>query len=305
VHVSHANRFARNRLARLGWIGALVYWGLRLRFRGVDLAIDVRGEFPLALLLWLTGARVRLGWNCGGGGFLLTHSPSYEPGRGEVDSRRALLAELGIAPDDGDPAAFARPQLTAPPPYSRQIAERLLRGDLLQPAAGPRVVLHVGAGTAAKRWPAEHWRELLRRLRTDLDARVILVGTPDERATAQAVMGQRPALCVTNWTGALTLMELAAVLEQSDLLVGADSGPAHLAAAVGTPVVTLFSGTNTSRQWMPMGAQVTVLLHPVACSPCHRQQCALGDHPCMRGLSTDQVWDAVLSGLTSVRQGVA
>ena len=73
VHISRTNRFARH--GRLGWPLAAVWDGLWLRRRRYDLAIDVRGEFPLALILWLSGARYRLGWNCGGGGFLLSGSP--------------------------------------------------------------------------------------------------------------------------------------------------------------------------------------------------------------------------------------
>jgi len=69
VHVSRANRFARGGLVRLAWIPATFWWGLILRRRKVELGIDVRGEFPAALILWLCGARRRLGWNCGGGGF--------------------------------------------------------------------------------------------------------------------------------------------------------------------------------------------------------------------------------------------
>ena len=92
VHVSRVNRFAR--AGRLGWPVAMLWWGWTLRRRGIiDLAIDVRGEFPLALLLWLCGARRRLGWNCGGGGFLLTDSPRFVPDRPEVESRAALFAD--------------------------------------------------------------------------------------------------------------------------------------------------------------------------------------------------------------------
>ena len=66
VHVSRANRFTRAGMARLAWIPATLWWGWRLRRRHVDLGIDVRGEFPAAVILWLCGAKRRLGWNCGG-----------------------------------------------------------------------------------------------------------------------------------------------------------------------------------------------------------------------------------------------
>lgn len=303
VHLSRANRFARRRRRRIGWLASLVYWGLYFRFRGVDLGIDVRGEFPLALILWLSGARIRLGWNCGGGGFLLTHSPQHQLGRPEAASRRALLAELGVVPELGGETAFAQPRFAAPEPIRRRIAAQLQQSERLQSAYGPRVTLHLGAGSAAKRWPVEYWRELVRRLRDELDARVVLVGGGGERSTALALLGDRPVPGVMNWTGVLSIVELAAALAETDLFVGGDSGPAHLAAAVGTPVIALFSGTNDPQQWAPPGAHVTVLRRGVACSPCHRQSCPLPDHPCLRGLTPQQVWRAVRERFTIVCEG--
>ncbi|OHB69791.1 MAG: hypothetical protein A2V70_00525 [Planctomycetes bacterium RBG_13_63_9] len=282
VHVSRANRFARRRLARLAWIPAVFWWGLRLRRRKVDLGIDVRGDFPVALILWLCGARRRLGWDCGGGGFLLTDRPAFVPSRPEVQSRWALLGALGIQPlsaADSWRASF-RPSDTA----RREIASRLAEFS-----SGPLVVLHVGAGTAAKSWPVGHWRELLGRLVVHLGVHVVLVGSGSDRTIAARILGQWRWPGVADWTGRLTVVELAALVERAELLVGADSGPAHLAAAEETPVVVLFSGTNNARQWQPCGGQVTVLRHPVDCSPCHRGRCPRPDHPCMNQLRPQRV----------------
>jgi ADP-heptose:LPS heptosyltransferase len=149
--------------------------------------------------------------------------------------------------------------------------------------------LHIGAGTQAKTWPGEHWRSLAARLVESLDAQIILVGGPADHVPADQMLHDGPRLQVANWTGELSVVELAALLQRSDLLVGADSGPAHLAAAVNTPVITLFSGTNNPRQWQPDGPEVTVLRHSVPCSPCHRKKCPFGDHPCMTGLVPERV----------------
>ncbi len=302
VYVSQANRLARTWWARFAWIISLVWWGLRLRWRGVDLGIDIRGEFPLALILWLSGARTRLGWKSGGGGFLLTHSARYAPDRAEIDSRRALLAELGIAPPD-DPD-FCRPHFVPSAGDRQRIAERLSRAEAAQVAGGPRLLLHLGAGTAAKRWPVENWRALLQCLRIRHDARVILVGGQREQITARRVLGTRAHPGVEDWCGQISVMELAAALEQADLAVSADSGPAHLAAAVGTPVVVLFSGTNRPAQWAPAGQGVAVVRNPVVCSPCHREHCALPDHPCMAGLRPSAVLQAIEQRLNLVGEGL-
>jgi ADP-heptose:LPS heptosyltransferase len=269
-----------------------LWWGFYLRRRRVDLGIDVRGEFPHVVILWLCGARRRLGWSCGGGGFLLTDSPRFVPNRPEVESRLALLAELGIPVDEGGGAA--RPGFRPSDEARRRVGQwlaRLRRGE--KESSGPRIVVHVGAGTLAKRWPAEHWRVLVGRLVERLGAQVVLVGDASDGAIARAILGPRPWPAVADWTGRLSLAELAALLERADLFVGGDSGPAHLAAAVGTPGVVLFSGTNRPRQWQPRGENIRVLRHPVACSPCHRPSCPWREHPCMRGLMPPQVAEAV------------
>ncbi len=288
VHVSHVSRFARSP-ARLAWIPATLWWGFRLRRRGVDLGIDVRGDFPVVLILWLCGARRRLGWDCGGGGFLLTHRADFVPNRPEVESRWMLLAELGISPPTT--ADARRPRYDPPAEARRKIARRLADAwaqgrDVCRDVL---VVLHIGAGTRAKRWPLEHWYELLGRIIVDHAAQVVLVGSRNERIIASRllgsrILGRRAWPGVVDWTGGLTFVELAALLQQADVMVGADSGPAHLAAAVDTPVVVLFSGTNHPRQWRPCGRRVAVVRHEVDCSPCHRQRCRWAEHPCMNGL---------------------
>jgi ADP-heptose:LPS heptosyltransferase len=126
-------------------------------------------------------------------------------------------------------------------------------------------------------------------------AQVVLVGAGGDRATAEQILGTAPFPGVADWTGRTSVAELAALLEQADLVVGTDSGPAHLAAAVGTPAVVLFSGTNSLPQWQPRGEHVRVIRRAVACSPCHRHRCPLAGHPCMSGIAPSEVADAVES----------
>ncbi|HVC98744.1 MAG TPA: glycosyltransferase family 9 protein [Pirellulales bacterium] len=292
LHVSRINRFTRG--FRPGWIAATFWWGWKLRCERFDLAIDVRGEFPLALILWLAGARRRLGWDCGGGGFLLTDRARYVPGRPEIESRLALLAEVGVEPD---------PDLLRREPWfdaghdARRCVHDLLDG--LGDPSQPLYVLHIGAGTQAKRWQAEHWRELLGRIIVEHGAKVVLIGAGDERAWAAAITGGLAWPGAHDWTGRLSLVETAALIERACVFVGADSGPAHLAAAVGTPAVVLFSGTNRVDQWRPWGRRVVVLRHEVACSPCHRQTCPWMEHPCMSGLTALAVSRAIHAVLQS------
>ena len=284
LHVSRLNRFSRS--GRFGWPAAVFWWGWHLRKRKFDLGIDVRGEFPIALILWLCRARRRVGWNAGGGGFLLTDSAAFVPHRAEIESRAALIETIGMKVDGTDELL---PRFCPPADARRTVRQRLSQVEL----NGPLVVLHVSAGTEAKRWPIDHWRSLVDRLTAELSADIILVGSRDERPIARAITADRDWPSVHDWTGRCDLVELAALLERADVVVGADSGPVHLASAVGRPVVALFSGTNRHEQWQPPGSKVTVLRHPVECSPCHRSRCALAEHPCMSRLRPEEVAAAV------------
>lgn len=285
VSVCAHNRFASK--MGLAWIPATIAWGWRLRRQRYDLVIDVRGEFPHNVLLWLTGAPRRLGWSSGGGGFLLTHKATFVVGRAELDSRAALLDQLGIRSQERLQPEF-HPSAAAT--RSTAAAWKEFGPTLERPR---RIVLHVSAGTSAKRWPAEHWRQLVLQLSSEQDILVALVGTAADGPTAQAILGDSPRLNIADWTGRFTVDELAAVLQQADVLVGADSGPAHLAAAVGTPVVALFSGTNSVEQWQPRGNAIHVLRANVPCSPCHLKTCPLAAHRCMRDIRPEHVVEAL------------
>ena len=295
VHVSRLNRFlrgdSRTLFNRFAWAGAVFAQGLRLRRRKFDLGIDVRGEFPQALMLRLAGVRRRLGWTSGGGGFLLTDTAPFVPDRPEVESRLALLTVLGIKATD---PIEARPRFQ-PTASAEQSVTKML-DELWMHERQTRVALHVSAGTSAKRWPVEYWRTLLKMLLGDMskngNLQVFLIGGPADRRISQRVVGDRRLDGVVDLTGRLSVVELAALLQRVDLLIGGDSGPAHMAAAVGTPVVALFSGTNNHRQWQPCGPDVAVVRSPVDCGPCHREQCPLAGHPCMHKLEPARVANA-------------
>jgi lipopolysaccharide heptosyltransferase II len=297
VHISRVNRFAPT--WQPFWPLAQLCWGLRLRPRHFDLGIDIRGEMPLAAILWLAGVRRRVGWDCGGGGFLLTDSAKFVPGRPEMESRLALLDLIGI---DAPHELSNKTPWFVPPVAARLKVRQRLDGQVsLKPSADARIVFHVGAGTSAKRWPIEHWQELLGRIIVEYGARVILVGGSNDRVLANAVLGGKRWPGVSDWIGQLTVPETAALIEQADLYIGGDSGPAHLAAAVGTPSVVLFSGTNRVRQWRPWGRRMMVVKHAVDCSPCHLRRCPLADHPCMSGITPEMVMERVRASLRQDR----
>jgi heptosyltransferase-2 len=155
-------------------------------------------------------------------------------------------------------------------------------------APAPLLAAHLGAGTAAKRWPPGHWKVLIDRFLDD-GWRVVIIGGPEDADAARVLL---PHDRLRDWTGRMTVPQTTALLERADLFLGADSGPSHLAACAGTPSVVLFSGTNRPGQWRPWSRRSLILRHDVPCRPCHHKVCPLADHPCMTGLDPDRVYRA-------------
>jgi heptosyltransferase-2 len=148
----------------------------------------------------------------------------------------------------------------------------------------------MGAGTSAKRWPRPHWNALVQRFLLD-GWRIVVVGGPDDLSAGESLPKHDRLRSVT---GKLSVTQTAALLERADLFIGADSGPAHLAASAGTLSVILFSGTNHAAQWRPWSRHSLILRHRVPCQPCHQKTCPLADHPCMTELSPERVYRAAI-----------
>ena len=329
VHVAERTWFER-RPDRWGLVTAVWGLGRSLRGLGYELGIDVRGDVLSVLVLALAGVPRRAGWAMGGGAFLLTDVAAWIPGRHEVRSRLALLERLGIVPDmsarvevpvrDQDRIAIARRLSEAwprrsvrrievhagsprrahksdgrvarsPSPASGSIIDEAdwLHADRFSPLP-PLLAVHLGAGTAAKRWPRRSWKVLVERF-LESGWRVVVVGGIEDLPLSNVL---EPHDRLRDWTGTMTVAQTTAFLERADLFIGADSGPAHLAASAGTLSVILFSGTNQPRQWRPWSRHSLIIRHRVPCQPCHQKVCPLADHPCMSGLNPERVYQGAM-----------
>ena len=205
----------------------------------------------------------------------------------EPESERLArnLAELGDAEVDSSGAWDLR--LTG--------AERARAGAVLQPA-GTRPVLAVSVGTKvqSKDWGLENWRALLARLgELYPDYALALTGAPEEsQASEAAAEGWRAtakASPVLNLCGALTPRESAACMARARIFLGHDSGPMHLAAAVGTTCVAIFAARNVPRVWFPHGARHRVVYHAVDCMGCGLETCIVERKKCLTGISVEEV----------------
>ncbi|HLT26330.1 MAG TPA: glycosyltransferase family 9 protein [Zeimonas sp.] len=164
----------------------------------------------------------------------------------------------------------------------------------------PRIVVHPGASAPSRRWSASKFAATVRELAQRQPGALVLTGDASEAALVESVVRQagRPAR-VHGVAGALTLGELGALLEGADLLIANNTGPVHVAAALGTPVVDLYALTNP--QHVPWRVPARVLNRDVPCRNCYRSLCPNGTQACLSGVEPHEAVAAALALLESRR----
>ena len=249
-----------------------------------------QNPLPSALLAYLAGIPLRLA-HCRENPYqLLTHwVRETEPEGGirhEVRRQLDLMARVGCV--TGDERMSLRP-----PEENRARAEQELRNLGL----GHWLALHPGASASSRRYPPELFAQVVRSLFRDHGIEVVFTGLPGEQELVDSIRTQANVPS-HSLAGKLNLGELAALLGAAPLLISNNTGPAHVAAAVGTPVVDLYALTNP--QHTPWGVPHRVLSHAVPCANCYKSVCPVPGHPCLRGVPPEQVVRETLSLLAEV-----
>jgi ADP-heptose:LPS heptosyltransferase len=207
------------------------------------------------------------------------------------------LAEVKDIADPGrlnDPASWDLHLSTE----EREAAARAIGAEALRTES---IAVSVGTKVQAKDWGKENWRALLGKMAAEFPGRgLLLLGAAEESAASEfAAEGWREhGGPVVNLCGALTPRESAAAIAQARLFVGHDSGPMHLSAAVGTPVVAIFAARNIPRQWFPFGKQHRVVYHRVECWGCGLETCLEQQKKCLMSIGVEEVMEVVRSQLS-------
>lgn len=177
-----------------------------------------------------------------------------------------------------------------PPGDDGRLAVRAdLLGDGATPGAAPYVVLHPGAAAASRTWPVHRWQELAGTL-VRRGIRTVVTGGPDELD----LCGRVARRGIVDLSGDTSLLQLARVLRGAAAVVVGNTGPAHLAAAVGTPVVSLFSPVVPAARWAPYGVPVELLGDQDApCRDSRATVCPVPGHPCLSTVRAQDVVDAL------------
>jgi heptosyltransferase-1 len=274
-------------LSPKGWPAA---WRT-IRAGRFDTVVDLQGLLRSALLGWISGAPVRIGFANGreGSPWFYTERVSVpSPTMHAVDRYLLTAKYLGADPGEVKPTDF--------PLLHDAQAEAQVEVHLT--AAGVRagttlVAMNPSARWDTKLWPSESFAAVGDRLQQDGAARVVLIGGRDEGHVGMQVMRAMRTAPI-DLMGQTTLKELIALLRRARLLITNDSGPMHLAAAVGTPVIALFGPTDPARTG-PYGTGHTVLRSGVPCSPCFSRRCTNAvTMECLITIQPQQVIEAAL-----------
>jgi len=279
-------------------------WSLAgtLRRHDFDLAVLFQNAFEAAFLAWLAGIPQRYGYATDGRVFFLTTPvavPSRSRGVHQVEYYWNLLKPLGLS------GGASSPTLCVTVDESRQVDVRLAGAEV----GLSDIVIGINPGStygSAKRWLPERFAEVAQRLAErigqDENAQVVVVilGAQGEESLGRDIAARINGRSVV-LSGATTIRELMAVVKRCRLLITNDTGPMHIAAACGVPVVAVFGPTD-SHTTAPYGQERSIVREAVDCAPCFLRECPI-DHRCMTRIPVDRVYEAAvqqLSGLSRV-----
>jgi heptosyltransferase II len=261
----------------------------KLRAGKYDLGVLLTHSFSSAWWFWQGKVEQRLGYDCNGRKFLLTHTlplPKEVQTQHLVLTYKMLLAPLGIPVSETPPRLFLTDK-------EIEQAKTLLRQHGV---TEKHQIVGINPGAtygSAKCWLPERFREITQRLLQNPDLFVVYFG---DQATAMLVkeicQGLSPR--VVNLAGLTSLRELASLIHLCDVLLTNDSGPMHIAAALDTPIVALFGSTSEIVTGPYRNAKV---IHKhVECSPCYQRTCPI-DFRCMKRIEANEVFDEIISVL--------
>jgi lipopolysaccharide heptosyltransferase II len=257
------------------------------RFDGVVIFTTYsQSALPAAMLCYQAGIPLRLAY-CRENPYLLLTDwiKETEPSntiRHEVRRQLDLVETIGCQSKD------ERLSLQVPDDMHAAMERRL--ESLHIDAQDTWILLHPGASAASRRYPAHMWREAVLMLAEHLHCPMLFAGAAEEVELIDSIMAGIPNC--HSLAGMLNIGELAALIDAAPLLIANNSGPAHIAAAVDTPVVSLYALTNP--QHTPWLVLSRILFHDVPCRYCYKSVCPEGHHECLTKVTPETVVDAAL-----------
>lgn len=258
-----------------------------------------QSPLPAAYLCYLADIPLRVAASIDGPGSLLTTRHKHPASMmHEVERGLDLVSAIGMSARNDDLV------LRVPDEARAEMREALAVAD--NTARRPLVVVHPGCSMPARTYPWEMYAQVVDLLVERLGAYVVLTGAQDERDLVERIydiLRAKTRTRVLPLAGRLSFPGLCALLEAADLTITNNTGPMHIAAAVGTPVVALFALTNPPEQWGPWHVPHRQLFHEVPCRICYSRVCQYG-HECLRLVAPEQVVQSAYDLLNETGESV-
>ncbi len=275
----HLNEIIQfNRIAKDKDTGEMLRIIRILRQRKFALTFDLQRKFRTELLMYFSGASERVGK-----GRLCTIRVPEQESKHATEHYFDLLHAAGIPAENCQLEMFLSKTERADACYAFEeagVSEMQLK-----------VGIFPGAGWKLREWMPERFAAIGDKLAQHFNAQVIVFGGPKETELVNTVANLMNAPAIP-FAGTLQIRQLAACIEKCDLFLTNDTGPMHIAAAVGTPTVALFGPGNHIR-FQPLGDSHTTIRHDVPCNPCKQFTDKCKDNICMKQITVDEVWDSI------------
>ena len=275
---------------------ATLIFGLGLRRKRFDTAVILHPTNRSHIVAFLAGIPNRVGYEKKMA-FLLTkkiNDKKFLGEKHELDYTLDILKNIGVVPKDRD--------LYVPVKSSSENAINIKLAREGKSGSGLLIAVHPGASCPSKRWPAERFALLIDRLKERYEFQIVVVAGPADAAEA-AELKKNLKSDVINLSGKTSVGELAALFKKCRLFISNDSGPVHIASAVGTPCVVIFGRKQRGlgpKRWGPTGKSDIVLHKDVGCAVCLAHNCKNG-FKCLRAITVDDVFSAVNDVLKSLK----
>ncbi|MCI0698071.1 lipopolysaccharide heptosyltransferase II [candidate division KSB1 bacterium] len=273
--------------------GLTALWKMaaRLQQEHYDLALVPHRSLRSALLVWLAKIPQRIGFDRSAGAWLFTKRVLYRQ-KHEVERNLDLLRALNGTISISSPKIIWDEKDT-------QIVDSFCGDNTIK--GRWFCALAPGSVWATKRWPAERFAELARRLIAETGAQIYLIGGQSDAELCARLAREIGEACI-NTAGKLTLRQSAALLDRCQILVSNDSAPTHLGVATRCKVITIFGPTVPAFGFAPFGDGHVVIEKNLPCRPCSShgsKQCPIGTHACMLEISVQEVFARVLALLNA------
>ncbi len=272
--------------------GYMQYWR-KIKEESYDTAFVLKRSLSSALLVWAAGIPRRIGFATEGRRLFLTDPVTYRQNQHEVNSFLDCLRTLDI------PVLTQNLELWPSPEGDAKM--RSFFSEKGWKPSDLKIIIHAAASLPAKRWPLERFSAVMSVLHKKYQARFIYTGAAEDASLYREIEKQGPFKSL-HLCGVTSLRDNLSFYRASNLFFGVDSGPLHMAAAVGVPVVALFGPTD-ERKWGPWGEGHTIITKRLSCYPCKPHKC--GNNECMQKISVDEVIDVLQQKVVSLLPKIA